>query len=187
MICIYISHKQRFQREKYVFIGKKNMIDSFFSFANQYPWPLPRVRVFQGYKNHYPDPYPYLPYPWPLGVSKPLIIPTLSQAGWVNHLHPHPVSAWTTHTNMYLNMQMKCEHKHEHCPPPYQWWAVHAWYPDSPPLNLTSQCCTAVSIDICTAVARFFSQFWRHTHAQVVHPCSAWKSGPVQLFDAHGC
>ena len=75
MICIYISHKQRFQREKYVFIGKKNMIDSFFSSANQYPWPLPRVRVFQGYVNHYPDPYPYLPYPWPLGVSKPLKIP----------------------------------------------------------------------------------------------------------------
>ena len=34
-----------------------------------------------------------------------------------------------------------------------------------------------VSIDICTAIARFFSRFWRHTHAQVVHPW-AW----VQVF-----
>jgi len=39
-----------------------------------------------------------------------------------------------------------------------------------PPLNLTSQCCTAVSIDTCTAVARFLGQFWRWTRAQVAYP-----------------
>ena len=108
----------------------------------------------------------------PLPPTPPLEC-SLSQAGWVNHLHLHPVSAWTTHTNMYPNMWMKCKHKRECCPPPYQWWVVHAWYPDSPPPNLTSQCCTVVSIDICTAVVRFFSWFWRHTHAWIVHPW-AW-------------
>ena len=66
VICPHTSHKQRFQREIYVFVD------------NQYPWPLPRVRFFQGYGNPYPDPYPHLPYPLPPGVSKPLVIPNFT-------------------------------------------------------------------------------------------------------------
>ena len=35
--------------------------------------------------------------------------------------------------------------------------------PWTTPLNLTSQCCRAVSIDTCTAVVRFLSWIWSHT------------------------
>jgi hypothetical protein len=38
------------------------------------------------------------------------------------------------------------------------------------PASVTSQCCTAVSIDTCTAVARFLSRFWRYTRTQVGVP-----------------
>ena len=59
--------------------------------------------------------------------------------------------------------------------------AAHG-YPNSPPPNLTSQCCTAVSIDTCTAVARFFIWFWRHARAWVVYPRVFAKPAPV-LFE----
>jgi len=36
--------------------------------------PLTRVRVFQGFSNPYPDPYPLYPYPCTVGFLKPLPI-----------------------------------------------------------------------------------------------------------------
>ena len=50
---------------------------------SQNPWKKPaktrtrllRVRVLQGYKFTYPDPYPRDPYPWPWRVSKPVVFP----------------------------------------------------------------------------------------------------------------
>jgi hypothetical protein len=41
--------------------------------------------------------------------------------------------------------------------------------------------CTAVSIDTCTAVARFFSRFWSHTRARVAYPQVFVKPVPVPV------
>jgi len=46
---------------------------------------------------------------------------------------------------------------------PTKGWITHHRF-------LTSQCCTAVSIDTCTAIARFLNRLWEHTHAQVAYP-----------------
>ena len=44
------------------------------------------------------------------------------------------------------------------------------------PESITSQCCMAVSIDTCTAVARFLSRFWRHTRTRVGVPPGFYKT-----------
>ena len=74
-----------------------------------------------------------------------------------------------------MNMNRKQEHKCECHPPTYEQWVAHERltlvmiYQPSTTL-LTSQCCKAVSIDTCTAVARFFNWFWGCTHTWVAYP-----------------
>jgi len=46
---------------------------------------------------------------------------------------------------------------------------------------LTLQCCMVVSIDTCTAVARFLSQFRGHTRAQVAYPRVLVEPVPVPV------
>ena len=51
-----------------------------------------------------------------------------------------------------------------------------------PPTELlTSQCCKAVSIDTCTAVARFFDSFLGRTRAQVAYPGVFVEPAPVPV------
>ena len=46
---------------------------------------------------------------------------------------------------------------------PTKGWITHHRF-------LTSQCCTAVSIDTCTAIARFLNRLWERTRARVAYP-----------------
>ena len=41
--------------------------------------------------------------------------------------------------------------------------------------------CMAVSMDTCTAVARFLSWVWRHTHTRVVYPGVLAKPVPIPV------
>jgi hypothetical protein len=50
-----------------------------------------------------------------------------------------------------------------------------------PPRLLTSQCCTAVSFDTCTAIARFLSQLWECTRARVAYPRVLQKPVPLPI------
>ena len=69
-----------------------------------------------------------------------------------------------------------------------QWWGKISDGIPTPTERSTSQCCTAVLIDTCTAVARFLSQFWGHTHIHVAYPLGlGWTHTHTHTTLGHGC
>ena len=129
---------------------------------------------------HKHNAWPLYPHSW-----VPLANAHWAKPGGFDHYnHKHTMSAPLSCTIA----NRKQEHKCEHHPPTYKQWAAHEWstlvmiYQPSTTL-LTSQCCKAVSIDTCTAVARFFNWFWGCTHTQVAYPRVFAK--PVTILIVH--
>ena len=63
------------------------------AYIKGYPWPMMRVRVFQGFSNLYPDPYPQYPYPYTCGVFETLAHHYWQLCWWitpVQSLGPQP-------------------------------------------------------------------------------------------------